>query len=108
MSASVEKRWDFDPSTSIFSVYICHLTQFAIALQTVPIARIKSIPNLVCLLNSAVLNGAESTDPDGVITVFRWRILKPVDTEAIIENSIIRDIPAIEFEPRGIHHRIGG
>ena len=88
MSAGVEKRWDFDPSTSIFSVYICHLTQFAIAFQMVPVARIKHIPNIAYPLNSAILNGTESTDPDGVITVFQWRILQPVDTEAIIQTAL--------------------
>jgi len=63
-------------------------TQFAIAFQMVPVARIENISSISYPINSVVLDGTRSRDPDGVINVYRWRILEPLDTEAIIETPL--------------------
>jgi len=51
-----------------------------------PISRIATAQKVRYSQTSTVLNGSKSEDNDGTIVLYRWRIVDPSGTEAVIEN----------------------
>ena len=87
---NITSRFSYSRLTQIFTVYICHLTQFAIGVQQLPIAVagtdiLLQLPDSFC-----VLNGSLSFDDNGgTIESYQWTVVDTFMAEKAMDTAII-------------------
>jgi hypothetical protein len=89
------------PQTGMQCVYVCHLTQFAVAIQLAPNAIVEDIIYLDPVETVASLNASQSFDPEGGrIIAYMWEYLSPEftgDNKDDNETNVRRSLQEPEF-----------